>query len=357
MRIELKTIGFDDWFTEKLDLSKSDGFEIARVTEVHKESCIVTNGTWQTRAEITGKIMFSAESLLDFPTVGDWCLVQFFGTDSTAIIHEILPRKSILKRKTSGKKVEFQPIASNIDTAFIVQSLDDDFSIRRLERYLVMIRNSKIIPVILLSKNDLLSTNKLDEKLAQTQESFPDIKALSFSSENHRELDQIKELLISGKTFCLLGSSGVGKTTLLNKLLGEALFETQAVREKDSKGKHTTTGRQLISLENGAMIIDTPGMRELGNIGAESGIESVFDEFTDFEAECKYSDCSHTQEAGCAILEAISAGEISEDRYESFTKLKNESAHYERSFKEKKDHDKKLGKLIRSVKKHNQKGR
>ncbi len=353
--VQLENLGFDSWFEKGSDLDDSDGFDLARVIAVHKESSTVTNGAWQTRAEVTGKIMFSAESPLDYPTVGDWVRVQFFGEDSTAIIHEILPRKSILKRKTAGKQVEFQAIASNIDTAFIVQSLDDDFSIRRMERYLVMARDGNINPVILLSKSDLIGDSELEAKLAEINDSIAGVDVLAFSSEENSGLDEIKRLLAQGKTFCLLGSSGVGKTTLLNKLLGEERFETQEVRDKDSKGRHTTTHRQLIIIDSGAMIIDTPGMRELGNIGAESGIESVFDDIAELELQCKFNDCSHTQEVGCAILEAVENGAISGERFDSFTKLRNETAHNERSLKEKRDRAKEFGKLYKSVQKHNKK--
>ena len=213
----LEKIGFTTWFLDHLSSEPID-FEIARVTTVHKESYIVTNGAWETRAEITGKLMFSSESSLDFPTVGDFCYVQFFGKNSTSIIHEVLSRRSILKRKTPGKKIDFQLIASNIDAAFIVQSLDSDFSIRRIERYLVMIHEGNIKPIILLSKSDLLSQKELEEKVSEVQKSFPDTTVIAFSGEQTTGLSAVTELLKPGQTFCLLGSSGVGKTTLLNNL-------------------------------------------------------------------------------------------------------------------------------------------
>ncbi|MCB1023122.1 MAG: ribosome small subunit-dependent GTPase A [Acidobacteria bacterium] len=353
--MSISDLGFDDWFENQINDSESGNFELARVTAVHKDSCVITNGNWQTRAEVTGKLLFSAESSLDLPTVGDWVFVQYFGEDSSAIIHEILPRRSILKRKTAGRKVEFQAIASNIDIAFVVQSLDSDLSIRRLERYLVMIREGNIEPVILLSKKDLLSDPEVIEKLEEIRNAFPELEVIAFSNDQNDGIDRIREFLAVGKTLCLVGSSGVGKTTLLNKLIGEELFATKEVREKDSKGKHTTTNRQLIILKNGGMIIDTPGMRELGNIGVESGIDSVFDEITDLESCCKYNDCSHSNENGCAILEALDEGVISEERFSSYKKMKAESAHNEMSYQEKKMRSKKLGKLYKSIQSGNRK--
>jgi ribosome biogenesis GTPase len=353
----LENLGFNDWFQNELDSSKLNDFQLARVTTVHKESYIITNGEWQTRAEVTGKIMFSADSPLDYPTVGDWCLVQYFDKNSPAIIHEILPRKSILKRKTSGKKVEFQAIASNIDYALIVQSLNADFNLRRLERYLVMVREGNIEPVFLLSKSDLLSTEEVNEKKNEILESIPNIQVIAFSNTENESLTEIEKLLTFGKTFCLLGSSGVGKTSLLNNLVGEEVLATKEIREKDSKGKHTTTHRQLLSLENGSMIIDTPGMRELGNIGVESGLEEVFDDITELETQCKFSDCTHTQEIGCAILDALDDGTISAERFQNYVKMQKESEHNEMSYLEKRKKFKAQGKLYKSIQQHNRKNK
>ena len=304
----LENLGFSEWFQDKLDLSKLNDFQLARVATVYGENYAVTNGTQDFVAEITGRIMFSAESPLDYPTVGDWVFVQNSDENSLAIIHEVFERKSILKRKRAGKTVEFQSIAANIDYAMIVQSLDADYSIRRFERYLVMAREGNIQPVFLLSKSDLLSETEINQVKVEIRETNPDIKVIAFSNKKGTNLDEIENLLLPGKTFCLIGSSGVGKTSLLNKLLGEDRFATREIKQKDSKGKHTTTNRNLIKLENGSMVIDTPGMRELGNIGVEAGIEEVFDDITELETTCKFSNCSHIQEKGCAILEALEDG-------------------------------------------------
>ncbi len=351
----LENLGFSEWFQERLDPSKLNDFQLARVTTVYGESYVVTDGNHDITAEITGKIMFSAESPLDYPTVGDWCFIQNLDENSLAIIHEVFERKSILKRKRKGKSVEFQSIAANIDYALIVQSLDSDYNIRRFERYLVMAREGGIQPVFLLSKSDLLSEAEIDEKKAEILESNPDMKIIAFSNKEETNLSEVKNLLVPGKTFCLIGSSGVGKTTLLNKILGEDRFATHATRRKDSKGKHTTTNRHLLKLENGAMIVDTPGMRELGNIAVEAGIEEVFDEIIELATLCKFSNCSHTQEKGCAILEALEDKTISQERYQNYLKMLKESEHNETSYLEKRKKFKAQGKLYKSIQQKNRK--
>lgn len=353
----LENLGFGKWFRDRLDKTKLNDFQLARVTTVYGESYVVTDGENDVTAEITGKIMFAAESPLDYPTVGDWVYIQNLDENSLAIIHEVFERKSILKRKRKGKSVEFQSIAANIDYALIVQSLDSDYNIRRFERYLVMAREGGIQPVFLLSKSDLLSKTEIDEKKAEIRESNPDMQIIAFSNKEETNLSEVKDLLLSGKTFCLIGSSGVGKTSLLNKILGEDRFATKEVRDKDHKGKHTTTNRQLLKLENGSMIIDTPGMRELGNIAVETGIEEVFEDIAELETLCKFSDCSHTQETGCAILEALAEETISQERYQNYLKMLKESEHNETSYLEKRKKFKAQGKLYKSIQQKNRKNK
>ena len=349
LSMNIEQLGFIKWFFDRIDPSKLIDHQIARVTTVNKDSYTINNAKGEVAAEVTGKLIFSADSPLDYPATGDWVLVQYFDNDSFAIISEIVPRKSILKRKTSGKKIEFQLIATNIDTGLIVQSLDTNYNLRRLERYLVMVNESNIQPVVLLSKSDLLPVNEVDKKITEIQALIPDIRVVPFSNKDQTGLQHVKELLVPWKTYCLLGSSGVGKTTLINNLLDEVRLKTHSVREKDGKGRHITTRRQLINLKNGAMIIDTPGMRELGNFAVDTGIHSTFDEIAELSNQCRYNDCSHTQEQGCAILAALKDEVISQDRYQNFIKLNKESAFYEMSYLEKRHKDKKFGKFVKSV--------
>ncbi len=354
MNDQLKKLGFDESLLKEVRNSIPDECVPTRVTQVQKESYFVTEGKGEVYAEVTGRLMFGAESPLDLPVTGDWALSQIID-DSLAVIHEILPRRTMLRRKTPGKKTEFQAIASNIDYAMIIQALDADFSPRRLERYLIMARDGGIEPVVLLSKSDLVSGDEINARRSELQEISGGSKIISFSNENGDSIHEIISLLQTGKTYCLLGSSGVGKSTLLNNLVGKQLMETKEIREKDGKGRHTTTARQLIILESGAMIIDTPGMRELGNIAVAAGITETFGEIADLEGTCRFSDCTHQHEDACAILRAVSEGQISEERYGSYMKMRRESEYNEASYLELKNKQKKLGKLYKSVQKHNRK--
>ena len=350
--VKIEQLGFNKWFLDRVDPAKLIDHQIARVITVNKDSYTINDGNGDVSAEVTGKLLFSADSQLDYPATGDWVIAQYYDKNSFAIISEIVPRKSVLKRKTSGKKIEFQLIATNIDTGLIVQSLDTNYNLRRLERYLVMINESDIEPVILLSKSDLLPVGEIDKKVTEIHALVPDIRVVPFSNEDNTSLKIVKELLVPWKSYCLLGSSGVGKTTLVNNLSNEVRLKTHSVRKKDGKGRHITTRRQLISLKNGAMIIDTPGMRELGNFAVDTGIHSTFDEIADLSKQCLYNDCSHTQEQGCSILDALKNGIISQERYQNFVKLNKESAFYEMSFLEKKRKDKKFGKFVKTVMKN-----
>ncbi|WP_337866313.1 ribosome small subunit-dependent GTPase A [Ignavibacterium sp.] len=344
----LQTLGFDNWFQDKLDLSKTD-FNIVRVISVNKNSFVVSNGEKDIYAELTGKFLFNSDSALDLPTVGDFVSAQLFDDDTLAIIQDILPRKSLIKRKAAGKKIDYQLIAANIDIAIVMQALDSNFNIRRLERYLVIVNDNNITPIILLSKSDLISPEEVEEKKKQILGILPEVKIISFSNNDQSDIENIKSLFTPHKTYCLLGSSGVGKTTLLNNLIHQELYKTQPIREKDGRGKHTTTRRELIVLENGAIIIDNPGMRELGVISNESGLSDTFTEIDELADRCKYRDCTHTVEAGCAVLEAVKMGEISAERHNNYIKIYKESLYNEMSYVEKRQKDKKFGKFFHST--------
>jgi len=347
--MSIEKLGFNKWFQDKTDSAKLADYQMARVISVSKNIYTISNGKKDVFAEITGKLLFNSDSPLDYPAVGDWVYAQFFDDESLAIIHEIIPRKSLLRRKTPGKKVEFQLIAANIDAVLIIQSLDLNYNLRRLERYLVVVNESNINPIVLLSKSDLQTPDEIEKKKADICGLMPNIRIVAFSNTNESGLDSIRELLISGETFCLLGSSGVGKTTLLNNLLGEERFETQAVRERDGRGKHTTARRHLIILENGAMVIDTPGMRELGIIATESGLSDTFGEIAELSGQCHFNDCTHTHEEGCAVLDALGKGIISEERFQNYIKMRKESTHHKTSYLEKRRKDRQFGRFCKSA--------
>jgi ribosome biogenesis GTPase len=348
--MKLEDLGFIDWYQERLGESRPLEYSLARVIAVNKNNYIIRNEKEEIPAEIAGKFMYGTESNLDLPTVGDWVYVQYFNENTFAIIYKIFARKSLLKRKVAGKKIEYQPIAANIDMAFIVQSADFDFNLRRLERYLTMVNEGNIKPFILLSKSDLISDEKLEQEILEIKSMNPSYEIVAFSNETGEGLDKIRRIIRPGNTYCLLGTSGVGKTTLINRLIGKDILATKAVREKDGKGRHMTARRQLIILEQGGLIIDTPGMRELGNIGVNEGLNETFNDITDLAQNCRFKNCTHTDEPGCAVAKAVNDEELSLKRYQNYLKIRKESEYYERSYLERRKKEKKFGKICKEAK-------
>ena len=346
----LEEFGYSTWFSNQIDPETENDLTVARVTAIHKGECEVSDGEETNAAKMTGRMRHRAKSKLDYPTVGDWVLVKDFDGEDFGRIVRVLDRRSELKRKSSGRTTRFQLIAANIDVAFIMQTLGLGYNLKRLERYLVMVNESGIEPVVLLSKTDLLKPGELAVKLAEVEERMPGIRIHAFSNVDGFGLEAVTELFEPRKTYCVIGTSGVGKTSLLNQLLaeGEELF-TLPVRESDGKGVHSTTWRELITLDNGAHVVDTPGMRELGNMDVNEGIEETFDEIQALALQCKFNDCSHVNTKGCAVIAAVEGGEVSEARYNNYVRLMKEAAFHEQSALEKRDHDRKLSRFYRSV--------
>jgi ribosome biogenesis GTPase / thiamine phosphate phosphatase len=349
--MELANLGFDGWFEKKRSESQRPELAVARVTRVDRERYLVRNEEREAQAELAGKLRFCADSSEGLPCVGDWVSVQYYNDDTLAIIHELLPRKSFLRRKSAGRGIDYQMIAANIDTAFIMQSCDLDFNLRRMERYLVMAADGRVEPMILLSKSDLVSAEDLEKKILEIRRVRIDTRIAAFSSKTGAGLDQVRLALEKGKTHCLLGSSGVGKTTLLNHLLGSERFETNPVREKDGRGRHTTARRQLTVLDTGALLIDTPGMRELGLIADGATVDDSFSDIRELSRNCPFGDCTHTRETGCAVLAAVESGALTEERYRSYLKLMNESTFHQMSYAERRKRDRQFGKMIKTAKK------
>jgi ribosome biogenesis GTPase len=332
----LEQFGFTPWFQKQTDASASKDCKPVRITAVHKGWCDISDGDDTRPAKTTGKLRRAARETNDYLTVGDWVLASNFCEGDFAMIHSVLERQNTLKRKTAGKEVSHQLIAANIDTAFVVHTLDKGFNLPKLERYLSIVNESGIEPVVLLCKKDLLPAKELKARLAEVEARLPNVPVYAFSNVSGSGLKKVQKLFQRGKTYCLLGPSGVGKTSLINSLLGEEdLYFTLPVRESDGKGIHTTTWRELIVLNNGALVIDTPGMRELGHLDTGAGIKDTFDELTALEGQCQFRDCAHTKTKGCAIEAAVEAGTIDKARYENFIRMRQETAANERSFREK----------------------
>ena len=344
--MKLSELGFNAWFQQKQDEMKRPELSAARITRVDRDRYLVRNEQGELQAEPTGRLLFSVDSSQDLPSVGDWVLVQYYNEDTLAIIHDLLPRKSFLRRKAAGKNIDYQMIASNIDAAFIMQSCDNNFNIRRMERYLVMAHDGHIEPIILLSKSDLMNEEELETKISEIRQAHIDARIIPLSTITDFGLQSLRQALEKGKTYCLLGSSGVGKTTLLNHLLGREEFETNTVREKDGRGRHTTTRRQLTLLDTGALLIDTPGMREIGMIDVGASIGESFSDIHELAVTCRFKDCTHTVETGCAILKAVENAELEEERYRSYLKLMKESEFHQMSYVEKRKEDKQFGRMV-----------
>ncbi|MGN0981982.1 MAG: ribosome small subunit-dependent GTPase A [Candidatus Limivicinus sp.] len=305
-----------------------EGLTVARVIAQEKGLYRVAGEKGEKLGEITGRLRYQAETVSAFPAVGDFVMADWNQGGGNAVIHQVLPRRSCFLRKAAGETRHEQLVAANIDTVFLCMALNRDFNLRRLERYLSTAWDSGATPVIVLTKADLCAD--LEGKLLAVSAVAMGVQVLSTTMAEAGGYDQIRPYIRKGETVAFLGSSGAGKSTMINHLLGEERLETKGLRN-DDKGRHTTTRRELILLPGGGMVIDTPGMRELGMWDSEEGIDRTFADIEELTKQCRFHDCSHSGEPGCAIRQALEQGLLAPERWQSYQKLKTENAYMEDS--------------------------
>jgi len=347
--MNIKDLGYDDFFESKRQELGLGDLSVARVASESRGSYEIINQNGRFLARITGKQMFDARSRADYPAVGDWVAIAEL-EEGRAVIHKVLPRKTIIQRKYNNKN-EIQIIAANIDVAFIVESVNRDYNLNRFERYFAIANDGGVKPAIILNKIDLISKEELDLKLAEIKNRFNDVDIIFTSTRTDEGLNELKEYILKSKTYCFLGSSGVGKSSLINKLLGENIIKTEDISIGTGRGKHATTKREMYFLRNGGIVVDNPGMREVGMTDTSAGIDSFFDEITALSDKCKYVDCTHIQEPGCAVLSALKSGKLDKEKYSNYINLKKEAEHYEMTELEKREKDRQFGKFINKAKK------
>ncbi|MFA7201618.1 MAG: ribosome small subunit-dependent GTPase A [Candidatus Paceibacterota bacterium] len=346
---KIEDLGYDSFFESHRKKLKLDAFSVARVIVEYKGVYKVKNTNGEYLGKVTGKQMFEATAREDYPAVGDWVAITELNTEQ-GVIHAILPRRTVVKRKYNNKN-EIQIIATNVDVAFIVESVGRDYNLNRFERYFAIAHEGGIQPVVILNKIDTISSEELAAKVNELKKRFVDIGVVVTSTATGVGLNELKKYITKGKTYCFLGSSGVGKSSLINALLGARIIKTEDIGLGTGRGKHATTHREMYFLESGGIVIDNPGMREVGMADSQAGVADLFEEITNISRACKYVDCEHIHEPGCAVLSAVKSGDLDEDRYKNYVNLKKEADYYEMTELEKRGKDKQFGKFIKKAKK------
>lgn len=319
--MSLQQVGATDQVYARFAPFASQGLILGRVIRLDRSEYTVILENEERRAEAAGSLLYHASEASALPAIGDWV-----GLDGP-LIRAVLPRTTQFSRRAAGRRIDQQIIAANIDLVFLMSGLDRDFNLRRIERYLTLTWESGARPVILLNKADVCEeVGRHEDQVARVA---PGVTILSISAQAGLGLENVKKLICRECTVALLGSSGVGKSTLVNRLLGETRQRTQEVREEDARGRHTTTYRELIPLADGGVLIDTPGMRELQLWASENSVARTFEEIAELASQCRFGDCQHTGEPGCAVAQALQRGELDAERYESYCKQQKEVARHE----------------------------
>ncbi len=353
---KLSRLGWDNFFENDFTKFSSIGFVPGRISRVNKNAYLVQCQKGEFNAEVSGKFHFNADAQSDFPAIGDWVAMREIPDENKAIIEHVLLRKNYFSRKVAGVKTDEQIIASNIDYLFIITSLNLDLNIRRIERYITLAIERDVKPVIILSKSD--QCENVDAKISEVRSALSGVHVHAVSALFNTGIEEISEYFEVGKTVAVVGSSGVGKSTLINKLLGEDSLVVKEIGAHKDKGKHTTTHRELLSLPGGGMIIDTPGMREIQLWEGSEGINETFSDVEQYLGKCKFGDCRHESEPGCAIRKAIDEGELDNNRFRSYMKLQRELTWMENRKDKKAAHEqKKKWKKISAQVRRNQKNK
>ena len=306
--------------------------EIGRVVKESKKFYCIKTNKGDYNGYISGKFRYDIKKQSSYPAVGDWVLIKYIEESKVQII-EILPRRTIIERQSIGKFGKKQTIATNVDVAFIMQDIAYDFNLNRLDRLLAICFTSKIHPQIIFTKIDLLKKIKLEDKIREVNKRFKKISVTAISNKNMIGFSDIQNLIEYGKTYCFIGASGAGKSTLINNLVGEQVMFTQSLRDKSNKGQHTTSHRELFILENSGILIDTPGMRELGIVDSNISLELTFETIFKIAQLCKFSDCMHLNEPGCEVLKALQNNKIDKNYYDNYLKMKEQQLYFEQSQK------------------------
>ena len=345
---ELNELGWSDWFEQRAECRPTGA--IARVAAVDRDQLLLVDQKGTFRAKLAGSYLHRHNLSDELPCVGDWVCLEKQPDSSFGVVHALLERRTSLRRKSAGNVIGCQMIAANVDYVVIVQSCQCDFNLNRLERYLVMVLDGGAEPCILLTKTDLVDPALVSAQAAEIRSAGITAPIVTLSNVTGEGVDELKRRLLPGKTYCFVGSSGVGKSTLINELIGRETQETKPV-SGTGQGRHTTVRRELIRLGGGALVIDNPGMREFGILGADIGIGGSHSDIDLYSSECRFRDCTHTGEPGCAVLEAMQSGKISREHFENYLKLREESEFYQMSYAEKRKKDRDFGKFLKSAKK------
>ena len=324
---DLIALGWDDVLAEQFEPHSRAGLRPGRVAVQHRGAYDVLTAEGELRCDVAGRLYEEAASPADLPAVGDWVAVAARSDERAGTVQAVLPRRTKFSRKTAWQASEEQVLAANVDVVLIVSSVNEDLNLRRLERYLTLAWESGARPVLVLTKSDL--SDDVSGAVAAVESVAFGAPVHAISNVTGEGLDEVRAYLEPGVTAALLGSSGVGKSTLVNTLAGEELLETREIRD-DGKGRHTTTRRELVQLPGGGLVIDTPGMREVQLWIADEGLEEAFSDVTELFEHCRFADCAHESEPGCAVKEALANGTLSQERWESYLKLQRELSHLER---------------------------